>query len=311
MSDVPFLSPEQAFISSLEMNTTDALFCRKLTTGDECLTSNSAEDDPARIAKRAILAAAKSRNAGAADLPADHDGRRIKIGDLPMVAYMDRSAPWAFRKLPSGEVRFELRAGDRSGERDTSKKKHRSELSAKGAKLLFDTDYWFAFDMMIEKGPPYVSRFCNLFQLHSTPDKGEFSRMSPVFAARYDGGDWIVYTRSYSTNPAVANEPTTTERYRDTPERGVYYRMVFRIRLSLTNGRIQIWRKKATAAGPLAEVANIAGVPIGYADAAGPYPQFGIYSGFSRQNIAVRYANLVWPQTGSLHRRVSKPPRLP
>jgi hypothetical protein len=229
-----------------------------------------------------ILTVALAGPASAAppDNPAcarDHciDGRTVNI-------HADGAARHAVTEPSPGEHRFELRADDRWSQ-DRGAPRERAELSFDEEPVRFDTLYRVSYEMLIEGNAPIASDWLVVGQWHATEDPGDASS-SPVLGLALKGRDLTVFTQSTEAAHHAKN-PQAVQRARiKNIARGRWIAIAYDVRFNPRLGSLDLridGRKVFSGA-----------IPIGYADAVGPYFKFGIYRSPTRQTLVVRYRNL-------------------
>lgn len=191
--------------------------------------------------------------------------------------------PYAVTEPLPGQLRFEVRAGDRwTGDRARGADSERAELLVRGP-VKFGKTYRVSYEMRIEMGPPVTSQWLLAGQWHATEDDGD-APSSPPLAFELHGSDFVVYTQS-TTEPRHAKNPEGIERAR---VRGIlrdrWYRVSYEMRFDPVRGYL-----KVTLDGRPIFAGDI---PLGYADRIGPYFKLGIYRARSPETIAIRYRDV-------------------
>lgn len=192
--------------------------------------------------------------------------------------------PYAVTQPHRNEFRFEVRPGDQwSVDRISGADRERAELSLDEAPVRFDVRYRVSYEMLIEQGPPVTSAWLVAGQWHATEDEGD-APSSPPLAFELSGSELVIYTQS-TTTPRHAKNPEGIERARVPGiARDRWYRISYDVRFNPQRGELAVRLDRRTIfSGP---------IPIGYADAVGPYFKFGIYRAKSPERLAVRYRNL-------------------
>jgi len=196
----------------------------------------------------------------------------------PMACHVDgrawrlqsSGAPWSARADGENGYRFEIRSGDHwSKDARKGKTVERTELSDL-ARMPYGQDFWLAFTMEVEPGPPSTSDWVNLGQLHGTADAGERS-VSPPWVQRLLPNDAFRVEVRHTLEDPIKTQPTPVVIFEDPKlERGRPYRFVYHFRISTgPDGMATMWRD-----GKL--VADYRG-PVGYPDKRGPYFKLGLY----------------------------------
>jgi hypothetical protein len=184
----------------------------------------------------------------------------------------------------------------------TNHYRERSEFYMKNEELPYDQDVWLSYAIRIEPGEalnPGPSEFCYLGQFHASEDEGDISS-PPVLGFRLDGTDTLkAYTCSTTVTPHTVS-PKSILRGSSQLTRGIWHKIVMRIRFSPTNGQFQWWKDGV-------ELVNISNIGIGYPDATGPYWKFGVYRTPMPQMMAVEYANMEVQYSTSLESRITDP----
>ncbi|WP_138481436.1 phage head spike fiber domain-containing protein [Dyadobacter bucti] len=199
--------------------------------------------------------------------------------------------------------RFQVNSGDKwSGDVGNVKDKERCEFYMKNADLPFDKDVWLSYAIKIAPGSILnllPVEWCYLGQMHATEDKGEMST-GPVLGFRLEGSDTIsAYTASSLENP-IKTAPKYIFRGSSKFARGVWHKVVVRMRFSPTKGQLQWWQNGK-------EIINISNIGMGYVDRLGPYWKFGIYRSAVSPTLTVEYANMEVEYNSSLFSRVAQP----
>jgi hypothetical protein len=226
------------------------------------------------------------------------------MGDLYMAQTPNKS--WSLQQAQNKKspiFRFQVNSGDKwSGDIGNVKNKERCEFYMKNADLPFDKDVWLSYAIKIAPGSNLnlsPIEWCYLGQMHATEDKGEMST-GPVLGFRLEGSDTIsVYTASSLENP-IKTAPKYILRASSKFARGVWHKVVVRMRFSPTKGQLQWWQNGK-------EIINISGIGMGYVDKLGPYWKFGIYRSAVSPTLSVEYANMEVDYSNSLISRVTQP----
>lgn len=242
--------------------------------------------------------------------PHKYDGALINnallkvFDDTFMVQSPNKS--WSLRQAlnkSSPIFRFQVRAGDTwTGDARNPKRKERCEMYMKNSPLPFDQDVWFSYAIRIAVGDPLdlsPVEWCYLGQVHATEDPGEMST-GPVLGFRLEGLDTIsAYTASTLEDP-IQTAPKYIYRGGGRFARGIWHRVVVRMRFSPTNAQLQWWQNGK-------ELINISDIGMGYPDKLGPYWKFGIYRSAMRPTVTVEYANMEVAYDSSLEYRITDP----
>jgi hypothetical protein len=199
--------------------------------------------------------------------------------------------------------RFQVNSGDKwSGDVGNPKDKERCEFYMKNSDLPFNKDVWFSYAIKIAPGSALnllPVEWCLLGQVHATEDSGDIST-GPVLGFRLEGLDTITaYTAGSVENP-MKTAPKYIYRGGSKFARGVWHKVVVRMRFSPTNGQLQWWQNGR-------ELLNVSGIGMGYADKLGPYWKFGIYRSAMGIPLTVEYANMEVEYNTSLLSRVTQP----
>jgi hypothetical protein len=213
---------------------------------------------------------------------------------------------WSLRQAQnktSPVFRFQVRSGDTwTGDARNPKRKERCEMYMKNTPLPFDRDVWFSYAIRIAAGDPLdlsAVEWCYLGQVHATEDSGEMST-GPVLGFRLEGLDTVsAYTASTLEDP-IQTAPKYIYRGGGRFTRGVWHRVVVRMRFSPTNAQLQWWQNGK-------ELINISDIGMGYPDKLGPYWKFGIYRSAMRPTLTVEYANMEVAYGSSLKHRIAEP----
>jgi hypothetical protein len=187
-------------------------------------------------------------------------------------------------RAQGGDLRFELRAGDRWD--SDVRQAHKSERIEVQDPLHqpMGQDIWLRFSMMVEPGPKTSSKWVELGQLRGLNSGGR--SLSPAWAQGLDRNDvFRVLVRSDPRSPVPEN-PAARVLYKDpTFQRGRYYDFLYRIRYEPRGeGLVQAWRDGA-------QIIDYHG-PVGFVASDGPFFKFGIYREATRETLVVHYRDL-------------------
>lgn len=199
--------------------------------------------------------------------------------------------------------RIQVKSGDTwTGDVSAAKKKERCELYMKRSDLPFDKDVWLSYAIKIAPGDRINNSsndWCYLGQFHATEDKGDMAT-GPVLGFRLEGADTVsAYTASTLQNP-IKIAPKYILRASGKFTRGVWHKVVVRMRFSPTKGQLQWWLNGK-------ELVNVSGIGMGYPDLLGPYWKFGIYRSAMAPTLAIEVANMELEYNSSLLSRVTQP----
>jgi hypothetical protein len=207
----------------------------------------------------------------------DHciDGRTVNVHAV-------KTARHAVTEPSPGEYRFELRSGDHWSE-DRGKPRERAELSFDEAPVRFGTLYRVSYEMLIEGTAPVTSDWLVIGQWHATEDPGDASS-SPVLALALKGRDLQVFTQSTEAQHHAKNPPPVQRARIRNIARNRWLAVAYTVRFDPRRGSLDLRIDGRDAFS--------GAIPIGYADAVGPYFKFGIYRSPTKQTLVVRYRNL-------------------
>ncbi|HYD15912.1 MAG TPA: heparin lyase I family protein [Hyphomicrobium sp.] len=193
--------------------------------------------------------------------------------------------PYAITTPFPGQFRFEVRPGDQwSVDRKSGTGAERAELSLDKDPVRIDVRYRVSYEIGIEQGAPADSTWLVLGQWHATEDKGD-APSSPPLAFELSGDDLVIYTQATS-EPRHTKNPPPVERARVPGiARDRWYRIEYDVLFNPSHGDLAVRIDgQPVFAGE---------IPIGYADAVGPYFKFGIYRSKSAERFAVRFRNIL------------------
>lgn len=144
---------------------------------------------------------------------------------------------------------------------------HRSELSRHAfssfGRVAFEVDYYLNAGF-IEGADETL-----IFQLHATPDDGEFAA-APVFAISCTGTDGLIIKR-YNANAVNTEQISPTSLATFQMASGQWHTFRVNMKLSwLDDGYIQVWKDGT-------QIVNDSG-PNCYNDVIPPYPKMGLYN---------------------------------
>ncbi|TLU92053.1 hypothetical protein FEM55_14980 [Dyadobacter sediminis] len=227
--------------------------------------------------------------------------------DILSNSYMSQtpSKSWSLQKATNTRApiyRMQVNAGDRWSGDANNQNRERSEFYSKNNNLPFNKDVWLSFSVRLAEGSSLnlsSGEFCYLGQFHASEDDRDISS-APVLGFKLEGDDTIsICTCSTTSNPHTVS-PKAVVRGTTRFNRGVWQKIVVRVRFSPTNGQLQWWQNGK-------QLLNLSGIGIGYPDASGPYWKFGIYRSPMSFTTAVEYANMELEHDSSLYSRVSNP----
>jgi len=209
-------------------------------------------------------------------------------------------APYALKVAQgtSPRVRFEVRNGDYSTI-DLSQTSNRSELSMVG-RMPMETEWWTAFDVMVEGAASSSDIWTVIAQVHDDPDKNDVVH-SPPLEVTLVGPDLVVATRS-DTSLATTKNFAGTPVYRvPNFRRNQFHRFVFRMKFSKTgHGQLEIWQNGVS-------VFSSDDIPMGFNNAtSGDYLKLGVYRKAYSGTLVVTHANAE-AGTAPLFHRISLP----
>ena len=191
--------------------------------------------------------------------------------------------PYAIKPVPGG-YRFEVRSGDRWGKDvATDHATERAELSD-NLKHNLNDDFWTAYDLQIEPGPPSTARYVVIGQFHQIAQPGE-SYSPPIEEDLLPGDVFEINVRASKTFPILKGPGFKTVFSDPSFQRGRTYHLVYHIHLGPSgDGLLDVWRDGI-------QIVNYRG-PLGYAGHGGAYFKFGLYRGYAPETIAADYTNL-------------------
>ncbi len=210
-------------------------------------------------------------------------GELVRINGRDANRHAADDATYAVTSQEGREFRFEVRPGDQWAGDRTSNTNERAELSLDKSPVRMGVRYRVSYDMLVEQGPPVTSAWLVAGQWHATEDKGD-APSSPPLAFELAGSDLVVYTQA-TTEARHTKNPAGIERARVPGiERDRWYHVDYDVRFDPREGELNVRLDGRTILS--------GAIPVGYADAVGPYFKFGIYRSKGPEAVAIRYRNL-------------------
>jgi hypothetical protein len=206
--------------------------------------------------------------------------------------------PWSYKRMGQLE-RFELRHGDIC-EGDGV---HRERTEVGFYKpATWRKDYWLAFSVLLEPGPPTEAKWLMLGQWHAFKDPWDISLWPPISLFLTPKQERLVVMTSSNPSWRQSGPHAAVTRYIGPPlKRGVWHSVVYKVRFDPKgHGLLAMWVDGQN-------ILDLVDIPIGYTDMVGPYYKYGLYRPLGDPSRQVAwYANME-ASNDPLADRIAKP----